>query len=182
MGNRRATRIRTRGWRGDRRLGAATQRRLGAGNRRSEWSGPIDRTVISTRDRRAESSPRCSREASPREQAVSRRAPRRGRLSVGRPRASSRATAIACKERPTRDGRTVLLVPQGESARPRVFAALVIVASCGRHRCCCPPMGVQSWAPVPEERVLLFVLPGRRFGGQWRFVCRVGLDRRAGRG
>jgi hypothetical protein len=43
-------------------------------------------------------------------------------------------------------------------------------------------MGVQSWVPVPEERVLLFVLPGRRFGDEWRFVCRVGLDRLAGRG
>jgi hypothetical protein len=35
---------------------------------------------------------------------------------------------------------------------------------------------------MPEERVLLFVLPGRRFRDERRFVCRVGLDRLVGRG
>jgi hypothetical protein len=35
---------------------------------------------------------------------------------------------------------------------------------------------------MPEEPVLLFVLAGRRFGDEWRFVFRVGLDRRTGRG
>jgi hypothetical protein len=34
---------------------------------------------------------------------------------------------------------------------------------------------------MPEEPVLLLVLPGRRFGDEWRFVFRVGLDRLAGR-
>jgi hypothetical protein len=36
--------------------------------------------------------------------------------------------------------------------------------------------------PVAAERVLLFVLAGRRFGDEWRFVRRVSIDRVAGRG
>jgi hypothetical protein len=43
-------------------------------------------------------------------------------------------------------------------------------------------MGLQSWAPVPEERLLLVVLSGRLVGDEWRVVWRVGLDRPAGRG
>jgi hypothetical protein len=72
-------------------------------------------------------------------------------------------------------------LPQSESARlARLRSARdhpklqTVVAICR--------WGVQSWVPMPEEPVLLFVLAGRRFGDEWRFVFRVGLDRRTGRG
>jgi len=73
-------------------------------------------------------------------------------------------------------------LPEIDRARPRVFAALAIVPSCGQDRCAIGRWGVHSWMPVAAERVLLFVLAGRRFGDEWRFVRRVSIDRVAGRG
>jgi hypothetical protein len=43
-------------------------------------------------------------------------------------------------------------------------------------------MGRAILDAVAAERVLLFVLAGRRFGDERRFVCRLGIDRVAGGG